>query len=386
MKLFITSFIAFSLSVLYIFFSCEEEFEPEITKYENLLVVDALLTNLPGPHSVKLTYTYSYDESKADIITGAEVYIIDNNGTKETLNYTSDGNYCTSSSFVGVVGISYNLVITLNGKIYESGFQKLLPVNEIDSAYWARDEKLTDGITEIGIQLFADSKGDNSTNIRYSKWEFDETWEFEVESHLTLWDDQRVCWQTQKSDNYYVTSTEGQNGNDFKKEPLLFLDRYTTGLLIRYSANIFQKSISKEVYDFYKLLDEQQANGGSLFEKTPVHIEGNITCTSNSDEPVLGLFEVSAVTTKRLFIANEDIPSDLILYPKISQCERVAIGKYDLDEIQAVLSDGWVFGEIVVTPSGDTLNVYFFSQSCFDCTYNGFPNTPPKFWSYFDKN
>ncbi|MBK5261074.1 MAG: DUF4249 family protein [Peptostreptococcaceae bacterium] len=41
--------------------ACVTPYYPNITKYENLFVVDGQLTNLKGPYEVKLSRTFKYD-------------------------------------------------------------------------------------------------------------------------------------------------------------------------------------------------------------------------------------------------------------------------------------------------------------------------------------
>ncbi|MDP4270803.1 MAG: DUF4249 family protein, partial [Bacteroidota bacterium] len=92
--------------------SCVSPYTPDISKYENLLVVDGELTNLPGPYEVKLSRSFKFHEKTADPVTGAEVKIVDKSGSEVELWETSDGIYSTvDTTFRGVAGHSYQLQI-----------------------------------------------------------------------------------------------------------------------------------------------------------------------------------------------------------------------------------------------------------------------------------
>ena len=73
--------------------ACREEFWPDLTKYENLIVVDGLITNDPGPYEVKLSFSTAVQNPEFNPFSGAQVVIMDNEGTSKTLTETSPGIY-----------------------------------------------------------------------------------------------------------------------------------------------------------------------------------------------------------------------------------------------------------------------------------------------------
>ena len=81
-------------------------------------MVDAEVTNQPGPYTVNLTKTVNFSANNVfPPIDGASVIISDNVGNSETLVETSAGFY-TTSHLQGVVGRTYNISITNDGKNY----------------------------------------------------------------------------------------------------------------------------------------------------------------------------------------------------------------------------------------------------------------------------
>ena len=75
----------------------------------------------------------------------------------------------------------------------------------------------------------------------------------------------------------------------------------------RYSILVKQYIISSEAYNFYKTLKTLSSNGSLLSQVQPGFIVGNITNTNNPEEKVVGFFEVSTVSEKRIFFNFDDI-------------------------------------------------------------------------------
>ncbi len=70
------------------------------------------------------------------------------------------------------------------------------------------------------------------------------------------------------------------------------------------------------------LQDDLGENAGTLFDPTPTAIPGNIYCIDNPEEPVLGYFEASGVSTRRVFINRDLMPSDVFI-PSDFECINV---------------------------------------------------------------
>ena len=161
--------------------ACVSPYYPNITKYENLFVVDGQLTNLTGPYKVKLSRTFKYDGSigskvTGEPVTGALVKIIDNSGIEIQLKEISSGDYSTVDTiFRGVPGKSYKLQIKTSNEVFESDYETLKAPTPIDKLYW--DYKPQDNDGPKRVQLLIDTH-DPTNNTRYYAWDFDETWKF----------------------------------------------------------------------------------------------------------------------------------------------------------------------------------------------------------------
>ena len=98
--------------------SCEKVIDLDLKDVESKLVVEANITNQPGPYFVKLTKSIPFDESSIyPEVNDALVIISDEAGQSDTLNYTSNGVYKTNTT-QGIEGRSYYLKIVAEGKTY----------------------------------------------------------------------------------------------------------------------------------------------------------------------------------------------------------------------------------------------------------------------------
>lgn len=110
-----TFFIILSLFLLT---SCEKEIDLDLDNKAGNIVIEANITNQPGPYFVRITKSVAFTENNQyPAVTNAQVILSDNTGQTETLQYVSDGKYKTTA-FSGVVGRTYTLKIQAEGKEY----------------------------------------------------------------------------------------------------------------------------------------------------------------------------------------------------------------------------------------------------------------------------
>lgn len=100
------------------FASCDKEIQLPLDPNASLLVIDASITDEPGPYFVQLskskeisnTQSYAYVEN-------ASIIIYDNTGQRDTLAYTKNGIYQTKR-IQGTYGNTYHLEVLVDGKKY----------------------------------------------------------------------------------------------------------------------------------------------------------------------------------------------------------------------------------------------------------------------------
>ncbi|HEX7413182.1 MAG TPA: DUF4249 family protein, partial [Bacteroidia bacterium] len=100
--------------------SCTKVINIDLNSANPNIVVDAEITDQPGPYTVNLTQTVNFSDNNVfPAINGATVVISDNAGNSNTLTETvpGSGNYVTST-LQGTVGRAYSISISYNGKTY----------------------------------------------------------------------------------------------------------------------------------------------------------------------------------------------------------------------------------------------------------------------------
>ena len=121
----------FSLIVLLIasFYACEKVIIVDVKNNSNRLVVQANVTNTPGPYTVQLSASVKYyDSNTFPAITGAQVSITGNDGQSETLLETTGGIYQTKN-LLAAPGKSYSLNILSGGQTYTAAEIMPYPVS-----------------------------------------------------------------------------------------------------------------------------------------------------------------------------------------------------------------------------------------------------------------
>ena len=365
-------------------FSCEEPFNPDIDieTYESMLVFEGLITNETGPFRVRLSSSVPLDTTVNEVpVSGALVEIFDTNGKMYTLYEHADGWYETpEKDLQAQEGVGYSLnVTTPEGMQYESSTVELVKGPEIEDVYY-EESYHTDysGIIpreEKWLDIYIDAKGNNG-ETSYVKWEYEETWEIKIPNEVKVAnvvgmiydevvkpnDELRHCWVTEKSNTIKMASTENQDVNAIPGFLLKSIGPGGNQLHIKYSILVKQYAMNKELFSFWSKLKNSNENIGSMFDKTPSAVYGNITCCS-TNQKALGYFMVSGVQEKRIFIDKPD--HGIRTYTGYEDC---------LYAYQPL--PGYVyFGEI----EDENVPIYNTAPQCIDCLNEG-TNEEPPFW------
>lgn len=380
-----------SLNILLFLFimalvSCEEEFWPNLNKYEEVLVVDGFISDAPGPYEVKLSNSSNvrYPEFKPN--TGAQIIISDNLGNFEELTEVEAGSYMTSvDGFQGIAGRKYQIRIkTLAGQTYESSFQTLNKAVGIDTVYHTFESRSTsDPETFLyGYQFYVDSE-EAETDSVYFLWRATETYKFNSDFKIrfvfngylapfTNSDSLFTCWATDQPNQIFTLSTLGLSKPQVAGFPLNFVDTETRKLSIRYSLLVSQLSIDQKAYGFYTSLGDMNNEQDLLYTQQPYQVRGNVVNVTDDQEPVLGYFLVAGKSEKRIFV---DAPS--VVYFNYEEC-NIGEAAY-----KAYAEDLWGSDPIlwpIYIVVGEGGGRAWTPQECVDCTQKGGTLNKPDFW------
>ncbi|MCD4793026.1 MAG: DUF4249 domain-containing protein [Bacteroidales bacterium] len=372
-------FINISFFIIFSFSGCIEPFDASIDKYENILVIDGIITDDPGPYTVKISRSTSTDNIQYIYVSGATVIISDNDGNSEILSEIEAGVYSTSEN--GIQGITNNYykiyIKTLDGNEYESEFQKLHPSTKIDSLYGNIDFQSTDGTNLLheGYQFFIETQPEGN-ETQYFLWEAIETYKYYAEYKLEYYheydsvyiihnqDSLYTCWRTDRIQNVFTIETTGNNKILF---PLHFTSADTKKLYAGYSLLVKQYTTDYESYQYWSNIAKLMLQGESLYNIQPFQIIGNVKNINDPDEPVLGYFTAAGLSEKRIF--TEELIQPTYYYsscvPNVMRWQN-AVAYNQKGGIYGVTNEDGVVGAI--------------GGSCIDCRQNGGTLIRPDFW------
>ena len=376
--------------LIVLFSSCIERYKPDITKYEDVFVVDGKLTNLPGPYVVKLSRSYKFEEKAGLPVSGAQLKIVDNEGMETGLEETDEGVYVTTdNAFRGIVGKSYKLQIKLGDELYESEMEPLIEPVSIDSIFW--EFKGTDS-NRKGIQLLLNTH-DAQNKTRYYGWEYVDTWKYIVPIDAPDYLDRREGYASSSNYYYNIATTIHRNTDIIERRPLQFIGEDVNKLYLRYSIMVTQYAFTEQSYKYFKDLVSINQNQGSLFDPTPHSLTGNIKNVSNKDLPVLGYFMVAGASEKRIFIDRRELPKEYWPISGFEDCyqENIIVKwEYRNNLRQNIVVDSLMnHGFTVVTQAMEAgtgrdtlLHVTLAKRRCYDSRASG-TNIKPDFWTEY---
>ena len=386
------------LSILLFELGCTEPFEIESEGFESVLVVESTITNEMKSQVVKLSRTSTLDTNVVLFENNAVVNVLGSNG--EEFNFSQDygtGNYVSDLEFNAKPNVSYTLKIdTQDGKHYTSSEVILPPSVEMDAVYAER--VVAPNQDKDGVQVLVNTE-DPMGNAKYFRYEFEETYKivtpnpsrYTVEIFdyvafpksyrlvLTPRDPEEICYSTEYSTGIIQTSTTELNENKVSRFPVKYLSKNDAKIQTRYSILVKQYVQSVEAYTFYKILKELGSVGSLLSQGQPGYVAGNIIEDTNPDEKVLGFFDVSSMSVRRIYFNYEDF--DLQKPPYFIDCEILTLDynkARDPDERSALYNSIKYFDYQVLT--GSTTGIYRIVQpECSVCTYFS-SNVKPDFW------
>lgn len=295
MKRFILILLAVFFSIN-MFYSCTEEIDLSLNQKEKKLVIEALITDQPGPYFVRLTRTSNslYTPSIADTsyanhaerVKNATIIISDNVGNIDTLvpspyyfyTYSISGEdsllgYYATKNFQGVSGRKYFLKIEVDDKVFQAEAD-MMPVPDIDTIVFnispgdpGKDDKV---VPLVKMQ----TTDDNEMYYLFTTQNRPNTLHYNMAVFSIL-----KCENNNANlyPLYNETSTEGWHYNSSDE----FHD----------TTQFFVYSINEECYHFHKNIVKQFSNDGGAYKPSPSTPQGSF------GDDAIGLFQVSSVKT-----------------------------------------------------------------------------------------
>ncbi len=384
--------------------NCVEPFDIETESFESILVINTTITNELKNQQIELSRTFRFEEEGPLPEQNAQVKVVRDTGEEYFFDETTSGIYISKEKFAVTAGNQYQLLITTqNGRSYISDKVTLPAESSIENLYPKRMVS-DEGVEGLGI--FIDSF-DASGALMYYRFEYEETYKITAPLWVTkdlkdvlinpetgmiefdLFTDrplgERICYNTRVSNEIILANTSAFEEDRIIGFLLKFIDAEDISVADRYSVLVRQFVQSREAGRFYETL-KKFSDTQSLFSQIqPGFITGNIISENNPEESVLGFFDLSSVSEKRMFFNRGEVLEGL---PQFTPgCVQIiltigmfeSIEDYNLRLIRLIEEESAKFFEKLIDSNPGEGFYIFVQRECGDCTVFG-QSVVPDFW------
>lgn len=350
--------------------ACVERIDFKVPPAKYQMVVEGMITDSTGPYTVTLSEAMNVDTDTIVRvpITRATLTLYDDQGNSESLTETSPGTYVTHGLIQGKVGRAYHIRIeTLAGNIFESEPDLLFPVGELEAIRFEYEKRtVVETFGEVAADVFNiyvdASAGTEKEN--YVRWKFTGIYKVitEPKEHNT-WNPPYLpyrnpfpcsgyiltggapggllvqvgdcecctCWAKHFETKPQLSDMQLISGSQFRNVKVGEVPINSTTFHEKYMVEVDQMSLSRQAFEFFKLMRAQKEGSSSLFQPPSGEIRGNIRAVNNTD-PVIGLFYATALQRKSIFIQKTDVPYlltpiEFITYPCYDYFENASTTK-----------------------------------------------------------
>lgn len=290
----------------------------------------------------------------------------------------------------------YAVKVSVDGETYQSDFQPIQTTPEID--------EITYKELEDGISIHVSTHGGPNASRHYM-WGYEEVWEFHADIDIKAFPPGAIiynpimypgvytynpffyCWQNSQSSNIHIYDTSPLEENTVKEHELFRIPADDIRISYIYSVQVKQWTLTKQAYEYYRLLKLYTENSGGLFSPVPAEVQGNIRCVSHPEKKGKGYVIASNVTTKRLFVYASEFDALKTTYSvcDYSQTGSDASSRDPSGQWKTAWQDNVVGGGAVIITgnySGEiTTSSVLYSRKCADCTQQLYATKKrPDFW------
>jgi hypothetical protein len=311
---------------------CVERYYPDEDNLQTgTLVINAHLTDKPGTQIIEVSRSVTLLYPSADPVSGSFVEVIREDGEMRQFREGRPGYYESDldAEFLQT-GMSYMLHVMLpDGNEYQSDFDKLRPVPEIDSIYYQVETNsfASENDSIAGVRFYIDFTYDDE-DYDYIRWDVVETYEFhnpDMEGFildvdfrfkpLTDTNNYKVCYITNELSEIHSMSLGYLDLGIYVKKPFAFVPniQMEQKLKHKYSLQVRQYSMGEAAFHYWNELKKTSQEQGWLFDQQPALLRSNIHNVNDEEETVLGFFSMSGFVEKRAFAAQPE-GLDMSLY------------------------------------------------------------------------
>jgi Domain of unknown function (DUF4249) len=294
--------------------ACRQAYTPPaITNPNHYLVVDGFINVSPNSVTTfNLNRTRNLGDTTVQGIPelDATISIVGSGGATWPLTEIGGTSIYASASLTLDPTQQYSISIaTTNGEKYASSPVPCKVTPPIDSIFWRQPFDLT---------IYA-STHDPTNNTRYYRYDYNETWEHDAQL-MTAWgvangmiyaqdstNQTQRCWTTDTSASILLASSVAESSDVIDSFNLVTIPNGDPRITKVYSILVRQYALTEDAYNYWQLIQKTTQDVGTLFDIQPTQLIGNITCTSNPSEPVIGFITATTIQQQRILIAESSL-------------------------------------------------------------------------------
>jgi hypothetical protein len=350
-----------SITILLVLFvtACVDSIHFDSMPPGDVIILDGSITTNPAPYVIKMSRGLRLDSDSTinAPMTGATIVLHNDKGETESFNEIQPGEYHTTGTIQGTVGGTYYITLTMaDGSTFESEPETILPsgkVSEIRYQYEARTIQKPFGPLPADVfNIFIDAGAlPSEDRTSFVRWRFTGTYVMETNPELHMrwlqganrymdpWPCSGYevepalgggklvkkrectccrCWITHYETQPRLSDTDLVEAGEFRNLKVAEVPINRLTFYERYQVAIEQMTISKNAYDYFKIIRAQKEGASNLFQPPPGKLTGNIKPV-NAKYQIVGLFWGASVNRKTIYIPNTElpygIPRDIIPIP-----------------------------------------------------------------------
>lgn len=377
------------LFIIVVTVACKKPYNPGvIDSPRSYLVVEGVI-NTNDTTTIKVSRTVNLSNAVTTNPVEAAVTIEDDGGLTYPLFEYSPGLYKLIGITLTGDARKYRLRITTpdDNKEYLSDFVPVKNAPPIDSIGFK--------LTGKGIQIYT-SAHDATSGTRYYRFDYVETWKFHS-LYYSSWKSNGTaivsrpvseqvyyCFKSDISSTILLGSTAKLTQDVLFQAPVTAIESTSEKIETKYSILLRQYALTPEAYKFWETLKKNTEQLGSIFDAEPTQLAGNIHNVKDNSDIVIGYISAGAVSKKRVFIANEQLPDTFRpIYPYDCQTDSLWYNNPhgNKNDVAQILLPGIELPTSAFYGPGSLNPIGFLGASpiCVDCSLRG-TTKQPDFW------
>ncbi len=302
--------------------SCVTPYDASVHEGTRRLIIEGLISTQSDRQYVQVSYSGLYMKGVDGLgtsVNAATVYVRDDKGQQFDFESIGSGRYQNKNQMKGVVGHTYQLFVTVDGKEYVSEPELLKPVPPIDNLYW--EYNAANKMIDVYIDLTdAPTPGDGYL------WRWKHYEEIDICKPAEIRGTTVVpckycctrCWNiVQCHSCLNLVGDQFVNGNKIRRQLIATVPFNSQS---PYFLLIEQRSLTAAGFQFWNSVKAQSGSTGGPFDVAPAPILGNIRNVADATEKVLGFFGASDLVINPLWINRQDINDRPLPSPFAPNC------------------------------------------------------------------